>query len=322
MSARILNVCVCLSSTGCFGASAEYFARQDAARLAVRPPSPMSGRLEHGQLAISGSARVEYLPAALDERAAPVPTDAGYAHRTPVFSGDLSLGYGVDRQAELFADCVAGESVRALRVHSGLDASHTHTAALWRCQLGARGAYPATETLRLLFGAVAGVESASLRRRVTETYTTFELFAPRTSTVTEYDERVGRLLGSGWATLALSIEPIPWFRGELGGALGLMSGYTRVALGRVRSNDQRGPLTTADAFDGSTAQFAAQAWASASIGNRWLRFALRVNFASGEVGATGGSLLGGEAAVVFAPQVLAVPPPRRAVSSARAASPL
>lgn len=322
MRALLLNSCVCILSTGCFGTNAEYFARQDAARLAVRPPSPMSGRLEHGQLAIGGSARVEYLPAALDERAAPVPTDAGYAHRTPVFSGDLSLGYGVDRQAELFADCVAGESVRALRVHSGLDASHTHTAALWRCQLGARGAYPATGTLRLLFGAVAGVESASLRRRVTETYSMFQLFGPRTSTVTVYDERVGRLLGSGWATLALSIEPIPWFRGELGSAFGLMQGYARVAQGSVTSNDSRGPLAYADQFNGSTALFAAQAWASASVGNPWLRFALRINVAAGEVGATGGSLLGGEAAVVFTPQVLAVSAPRRAAPNAWVATPL
>lgn len=314
MRAAILIVCaVAITATDCSaarvpggGAFVRYEATQDFAQLSPRPPAPLGGRIDHGRLAIAGSARAEHLTSDVDATAAVTSDTRGAGLRSPVFSGDVMAGYGVASAADIYADCSFGESASARRRQSSLLTTNTHTMALWRCVSGGRWLVRQSATILVLAGASLGIESVSVRRNIAETIDRQTFGAQGIPVGTEqltttYAERFGRVMPSGWLTLGILFEPREWLRFELGVAAGLLATYARAA--------QRGsepaplfvaPLANADRFDGASIAAHAQGWLGAAIGPPWMRFALRLNAGTG---ATNGLQIGGEAGLVFSPQV-------------------
>lgn len=311
MRLAILIACASLSS-GCLlfaQTSVRYDATQDVAQLAPRAQTPLGGRIDHGRVALSGSARVEYLSSMLAANAAPTADTRGFATRSPVFSGNVMVGYGVAPIADIFADCSMGESTLAQRTQRSLAVTNTHVMPLVRCLGGGRLLFPLASRLRLMVSLSIGAEGLSVRRNVTETIESFDGggFRVTERTTTNYDERFGRVLPLGWIATGLLLEPREWMRFEFGGAFGLLATYARSAQGGFSSMPPIRPLSFAQRFDGTAVEMSGQGWLGAAFGPAVARFAVRINVGGGAIN---GFQIGGEAAMVFSPQ-LVDPAPRR-----------
>jgi hypothetical protein len=286
----LLSAC-CLTST-----SVVITGVQDGARLAQSTPVPLGGRIEAGRVAGSGSFRVD-VPTASEERS---------GQRTPLFSGNVLLGIGLDRGDASF-DCRFAEARLGLRGNPMLPATNPHDGTLWRCSVAARYAAAVGRGVQLLFGTTLSVENALIQRdiRSVQEISDQPLFGGavlRETTIATFNER--RVVGLFGASVhgTLHYDPHRFVSLEGGLALLMVPTIPR-SVGHSWFACQRGGGPTPDDLGFYEFGVAGMGWVGAAFGPQFLRLVLRANGSAGSAGAVSGAAFGAEAALVLSTQV-------------------
>jgi hypothetical protein len=314
MKRGYLIVCV-LATSRCLPLQVQqtaiaYQVRQDAARLAPRPPAPVGGRVEPGRLAVSGGIHWSHLPDAVSGAASSTATAPSlYGQRTPALSGAASLAYGINASANVAADCVFGDAATSVRVHPALSEAAMFSGVLWRCGAGARMFYPPTGALKVMAGLSAVFNNALAQREVTETIerttTTYGRDGRLESRVgtratTVFDERKTLGLFSMLLMFGGVYEPRAWLSFELASAVGFEPAFARSTDRSVRvAGLIDGQGIGLSALENERMTPVVMGWFGAAIGPPIARLALRVHGNVGDFGGRGGALIGAEAAMVF-----------------------
>jgi hypothetical protein len=311
--ARVLLAACAWRSLAACGTYTQFSTRtdlrgiQDAVLHAPKSPVPLGTRAPYGHLTAAGWLRVD--PATT--RSEPHANERA-AHRTPLVSGAVQLGYGALPFSDAAVECGFSSAEGATRSATAMSVDDPHRGILWRCAFTQRVSYALGAGVRLTGGASFSVANALRQRftdaRLTVARTEYEHFMVRHVTSTtetrRYDERTLFALPAGQLFIGLEVDATSWLSFEAGSAVGFTPYFPRSMSASWFLVSGSGPTTSEwlarpEQLESLRADATLLTWLGFAVGPRVARVAARATVCAASEGTCGGVLFGAEMAAVF-----------------------